>query len=549
MSGKKRAFGPNFQDTRRRMTSFGSSLTQKVIGLGPKISAVMSIVLVCLGVVTAWVIGADAANILRRQFVTRGLSLTRTLEVTANEFVAAGRQAALSERLRALSDLEAVQYFVVLDYQGAPLASSFPELVPSSLTHALNTTATTGKPQSDDSEVIVTEFKIPGYDVMDISSPVDAGTLHVGLDVTPIGQQTRSTVLRVVVVFIVFILIGAAIAILAGQLLVRPLYTLMRVSNEVSAGNLRVQANVETRDEFSIFGASLNGMVGSLRKIVGGVRNATQRVSEAAADIVMSSKAQESGVSEQTASIDEVTHSMEALTSTAHAIAGRSQDLAGLGQRMSDQLRGAQEAVDAARSAMREISERNDLVSSRVQELYEHSRAIISVIDIIESISDRLDLLALNAALEGARAGDVGKGFSLVAQEMRRLAESVMSSTREVKETIAVIGDATRASLTASRDSSEATKHGVSEMETMVGATREMFELVEHAVGSARQIFEITQQQLSSSEQVSSAMGEITAVSTSATTLAQEVTRAANTMADIASLLEAEVATFRVDGD
>ncbi|MEZ0310346.1 MAG: methyl-accepting chemotaxis protein [Myxococcota bacterium] len=531
------------------MTSIVSGIASKVVGLGPKISAVMSIVLVCLGIVTAWVIGADAADILRRQFITRGLSLTRAIEVTANEFVAAGRQAALADRLRALSDLEAVRYFVVLDVRGAPIASSFPDLVPSPLVQALIRTADSGVPQGDDSEVMVSEFRIPDFDVIDISSPVDAGTLHVGLDVTPIGRQTRNTVMRVVVIFIVFILIGAAIAILAGQLLVRPLYTLMRVSNEVSAGNLRVQANVETRDEFSIFGASLNGMVGSLRKIVGGVRSATTRVSEAAADIVMSSKAQESGVSEQTASIDEVTHSMEALTSTAHAIAGRSQDLAGLGQRMSDQLRGATEAVEAARSAMREISDRNDMVSARVQELYEHSRAIISVIDIIESISDRLDLLALNAALEGARAGDVGKGFSLVAQEMRRLAESVMSSTREVKETIAIIGDATRASLTASRDSSEATKHGVSEMETMVSATKEMFELVERAVGSARQIFEITQQQLSSSEQVSSAMGEITAVSTSATALAQEVTRAANQMADIASLLEAEVSTFRVDND
>ncbi len=531
------------------MTTFASGIASRVVGLGPKISAVMSIVLVCLGIVTAWVIGADAADILRRQFITRGVSLTRALEVTANEFMAAGRQAALTDRLRALSDLEAVRYFVILDVRGAPIASSFPDLVPSSLVDALMKRTDTGTPQADDAEVIVSEFRIPEFDVIDISSPVDAGTLHVGLDVTPIGRQTRSTVMRVVVIFLVFILIGAAIAILAGQLLVRPLYTLMRVSNEVSAGNLRVQANVETRDEFSVFGASLNGMVGSLRKIVGGVRSATTRVSEAAADIVMSSKAQESGVSEQTASIDEVTHSMEALTSTAHAIAGRSQDLASLGQRMSDQLRGAQEAVEAARSAMREISERNDMVSARVQELYEHSRAIISVIDIIESISDRLDLLALNAALEGARAGDVGKGFSLVAQEMRRLAESVMSSTREVKETIAIIGDATRASLTASRDSSEATQHGVSEMETMVSATKEMFDLVERAVGSARQIFEITQQQLSSSEQVSSAMGEITAVSTSATALAQEVTRAANQMADIASLLEAEVSTFRVDSD
>jgi methyl-accepting chemotaxis protein len=466
------------------MMSLSSATRTRLTGLGPKISAVMAAVLFTLGVVTAWVIGADAANILRRQFVTRGVSLTRALDITANEFVAAGRQAALTDRLRAISDLEAVRYFVVLDFQGSPIASSFPDLVPSTLVQELMKTSDAGKPVNEDSEVLVSEFHIPDFNVMDISSPVDAGTLHVGLDVTPIGQQTRATVLRVVVIFIIFILIGVAMSILAGQLLVQPLYALMRVSNEVSAGNLRVSANITTRDEFSVFGSSLNGMVGNLRKIVGGVRSATTRVSEAAADIVMSSKAQESGVSEQTASIDEVTHSMEALTSTAHAIAGRSQDLASLGQRMSDQLRGAQEAVEAARTAMREISERNESVATRVQELYEHSRAIISVIDIIESISDRLDLLALNAALEGARAGDVGKGFSLVAQEMRRLAESVMSSTREVKETIAIIGDATRSSLSASRDSSEATKHGVSEMETMVESTKEMFELVERGGGA-----------------------------------------------------------------
>src|SRR6185295_14596369 len=138
----------------------------------------------------------------------------------------------------------------------------FPSLVPESLRQVMASAAVESANTEED--VVVTEIRIAEYDVLDISSPVDAGTLHVGLDVTPIGRQTRSTVTRIGLIFFVFILIGAVIAILAGQMLVRPLYTLMRVSNEVSAGNLRVQARVQTRDEFSVFGASLNTMVANL---------------------------------------------------------------------------------------------------------------------------------------------------------------------------------------------------------------------------------------------------------------------------------------------
>ena len=518
-----------------------------VLGLGPKISLVMVSVLVALGVVTTIVVASDSSSTLRTQYMARGAGLTSMLEISIDEFVSAGRQTALSERLRARSDLEGVRYIVVVDTRGVVVASSFPDLPPDELVTALaKARATSSKEQLG--EASISPIKIAGYDVLDVNRGADTGTIHVGMDVTPIGKQIVKTVARIVVIFFLFTLIGAASAILAGQLLVRPLYALMKVSKEVSAGNLKARSHIDTRDEFATFGQTLNAMVDSLRTIVDGVRSASTRVSGAAAEILMSSQAQETGVAEQTASIDEVTHSMMALTSTAHAIAGRSQDLSSLGERMSAQLRGAQEAVDAARVAMREIAERNGLVSARVQELHEHGRAIISVIDIIESISDRLDLLALNAALEGARAGDVGKGFSLVAQEMRRLAESVMTSTREVKGTVGVIGEATRASLDASRDSAEATKHGVREMETMVQTTSAMFDLIENAVTAARQIFQITQQQLASSEQVSSAMSEITEVSTNAAGLSQEVTRAATSLSGIASVLEQEVAAFRVNG-
>ncbi len=529
------------------VSPFGS--LRSAVGLGPKISAVMVSVLVVLGIVTALVVQGDQRAALRQQFIDHGVAVTRVLEVTASDYVSEGRHAALSERLQALADLKAVLYIIVTDQGGAPIASSFDGVPPMNLVQIINAGGQ-GKDVERVGQVVVTAVKVDTYDVLDVSSPLDFCYVHVGRDQVPIRGIANKSLVKVIVIFVLFVLIGAVLSVLAGQLLVRPLTQLMQVSKEVSSGNLHVRAEVNTRDEFATFGGSLNAMVDSLRSLVGGVRTATTRVSEAAADIVMSSKAQETGVAEQTASIDEVTHSMQSLTATANAIAGRSQELlSGLGQRMSDQLRNAQSAVDLAGRAMREISERNGSVTARVQELYEHSRAIISVIDIIENISDRLDLLALNAALEGARAGDVGKGFSLVATEMRRLAESVMSSTREVKETIAVIGEATRSSLAASRDSSEATKNGVAEMDSMVRSTAAMFTLIEQAVAAARQIFEITQQQLSSSTQVSSAMGEITAVSTSATGLAQEVTRAATQLSEIASLLESEVATFQLGAE
>lgn len=169
--------------------------------------------------------------------------------------------------------------------------------------------------------------------------------------------------------------------------------------------------------------------------------------------------------------------------------------------------------------------------------------------DIIDEISDRLDLLALNAGLEGSRAGEFGKGFSLVAQEMRRLAENVSKSTTEIKSTIQEIHRYTQASIEASGQGTEATKSGARETERMSEALESIFALIEKSAEAARRITVATQQQLSSTQQVVDALGEMNTISNRGLSASKQVTQAAAELTELATSLNQEVATFRLDGN
>jgi methyl-accepting chemotaxis protein len=290
-------------------------------------------------------------------------------------------------------------------------------------------------------------------------------------------------------------------------------------------------------------------MLDSLRGIITSVRGAASHVSDAAEEILTCSREQEHGITEQSASLEEMSRTMTALADTAKAIAGNADGLTQLADQMSSNVQTGQKALGASQASMKEIVEQNKIVADRMNKLYEQSQSIISVIDIIDNISDRLDLLALNAALEGSRAGEIGKGFSLVAQEMRRLAENVSGSTKEIKETVQEIHRYTQACLDASHQGGLTTMEGAREVDKMVDVMKMIFSLIEDSTDSARQITAITQQQLSSSEQMVTSMQEVATVSQQGKVAAQNVTLAVSALATISARMGETVSVFSLSSE
>ena len=162
--------------------------------------------------------------------------------------------------------------------------------------------------------------------------------------------------------------------------------------------------------------------------------------------------------------------------------------------------------------------------AERIAELSGHAGRIAEILEVIREIADRSDLLALNASLEGTRAGEAGRGFTLVAAEMRKLAERITASVHDIKELVADV----RASVSAT-----------------VMATEESTKLAEGTTESARQISFVTQQQRSGTEQAGTSMRDVATMISQSLSATQEIRSLAGTLKQQADGLTALIGRFR----
>lgn len=376
-----------------------------------------------------------------------------------------------------------------------------------------------------------------------------AGVVEVVVPVDAMADGFHAGTWRLSLIVALGFLATVAIATFVSRRSIRPIGGLVKVFSEVGKGNLITRAEMSTSDEFSLLGQSTNDMILRLREVVGRLLAASAQMSSASEEILASSRQQEEGSIEQTGCYEEISGTARGNSDAARNIAGDADALKDTAERMLRAAQTGRDALEITRGAMRLIVSQNDVIAERIQKLYEKSEAIIRVVDIIDEVSDRLDLLALNAGLEGSRAGELGKGFTLVAQEMRRLAESVSKSTMEIKGTIQEIHKFTQASIEASNQGATATKSGARETEKMSDAIESIFGLIEKSAEAARRITVATQQQLSSTQQVVQALTEMNTISSRGLTASKQVTQAAAELTELATSLNSVVATFKLDGD
>ncbi|HEU0031986.1 MAG TPA: HAMP domain-containing methyl-accepting chemotaxis protein [Kofleriaceae bacterium] len=251
-------------------------------------------------------------------------------------------------------------------------------------------------------------------------------------------------------------------------------------------------------------GESFRAQLESLRTIVGHLaQNATQ-LGAAAAELYAASQEQETAAGHQSAGVNEVGKTMESLLAAAAHI--------------SDATQGVLAKAERTR-------ETTDRTAQKIGELSAHAGRIGEILDVIREIADRSDLLALNASLEGTRAGEAGRGFTLVAAEMRKLAERVMASVGDIKQLVADV----RASVAST-----------------IMVTEESAKLADGTTESARQISLVTQQQSSGTEQAAQSMRDVATMLTQSLSATQQMRSLAANLKGQADQLSTIVARFRI---
>jgi methyl-accepting chemotaxis protein len=274
---------------------------------------------------------------------------------------------------------------------------------------------------------------------------------------------------------------------------------LASAAKSIAQGDLRiaVAGKGELPDAF-------RSMLSNLREIVGQIGDTSADLASAAAEIFAASQEQESAAASQSSAMVEISRTMDSLSDSAAHVSEAVQGVLG--------------------NAERTLKNTDEMVQ-RIGQLSSHAGRIGEILEVIRDIADKSDLLALNGSLEASRAGESGRGFALVAGEMRRLAERVTASVHDVKKLVYDI-----------RESGSST----------VMATEESRKLAEGTTDAARQITFVTQQQRSGTEQVSQSVKNIADVVAQAVSATSQTRTSAQSLKTRADGLAAIVRRFHL---
>jgi methyl-accepting chemotaxis protein len=309
---------------------------------------------------------------------------------------------------------------------------------------------------------------------------------------------------------LVALVLAAAMAVVLDRIISRPLKTLGGIAAKVALGDLTVVPPAGTRsDEVGALTRAFSQMLESLRKMNREIREGVNVLASSASEIVASTTQVASGATETATAVSETTATVEEVKQTARLSNQKAQYVMEAAQKSAQVSQGGKKAVEAAFTGMGRIREQMESIAATVVRLSEQSQAIAEIITSVNDLADQSNLLAVNAAIEAAKAGEQGKGFAVVAQEVKSLAEQSKQATTQVRGILGDIQKATNAAVMATEQGSKAVEAGVKQSAEAGESIRLLADSISEAAQAAAQISASAQQQQAGVDQVAAAMESI----------------------------------------
>ncbi len=353
---------------------------------------------------------------------------------------------------------------------------------------------------------------------------------------------------------LIFIIIGA-IALIFSMFIIlflnktvsQPLINLIEMSSRIASGNLTVEISTDDRkDEVGKLNLSFYQMVENLRTSLKEISEAINLLGSSASEILAASTQVAAGASETASAISETTSTVEEVRQAVQLSSQKASRVSENSKQVAQVTQSGKVAVDETSSVMNEIQKQMDSIANTIVRLSEHSQQIGGIIASVNDIADQSNLLAVNAAIEAAKAGEQGKGFAVVAQEIKSLAQQSKQSTAQIRNILSDIQKATTAAVMATEQGSKAVEKGVKQSGHAGSAILQLAQNVNESVQAATQIVASSQQQVVGMDQVGLAMANINQAGTENAASMKQAENAAKDLHELGQKLKLLVQQYKI---
>lgn len=315
-------------------------------------------------------------------------------------------------------------------------------------------------------------------------------------------------------------------------------------ARQIAASDLRVQ--VKPQSERDVLGNAFATMVENLRRMTSELSEGVNVLASSASEILASTTQVASGAAETGTAIAQTTTTVEEVKQTAQVSSQKAKYVSDSAQKATQVGHTGRKAVEASIDGMKRIQSQMEAIAESVVRLSEQSQAIGEIIATVNDLAEQSNLLAVNAAIEAAKAGEQGKGFAVVAQEVKSLAEQSKLATAQVRTILNDIQKATTAAVLATEQGSKAVEVGMTQSTEAGDAIRLLADSITEAAQAATQIAASSQQQLVGTDQVALAMENIKQASAQNVAGTKQAETAAHNLHALGQKLKQLVVQYKV---
>ncbi|WP_339474934.1 methyl-accepting chemotaxis protein [Pseudomonas sp. RL_5y_Pfl2_69] len=386
----------------------------------------------------------------------------------------------------------------------------------------------------------LSQLQVLGNSLVDLSNELSASQLSQR------DSDTRQAKSALLICASLALLLGVIAAWIITRQIITPLRDTLNIVKAVAAGDLSQEHPTTRRDELGQLQQAIEGMRGGLRELVGGIGNGVTQIASAAQQLSTVTEQTSAGVNSQKIETDQVATAMHEMTATVQEVARNAEEASEAAMSADVQAREGDTVVAQVITQIERLAAEVVLSTEAMAHLKQESDKIGSVLDVIKAVSQQTNLLALNAAIEAARAGEAGRGFAVVADEVRSLAQRTQKSTEEIEVLIIGLQSGTQ-QVSSSMDNSRLLTDSSVELTRRAGESLDTItRTVSTIQGMNQQIATAAEQQSAVAEEINRSVLNVRDVSEQTAAASEQTAAASVELARLGTHLQTLVTRFKV---